>query len=131
MKKHYLLLEFILLFVILPTAILFLKLHKFFILILWTFAFVCFSYLKKDKDFDQNNLTRKGVLNKNNFSKILVIFSFSTLILTCYTYFYEQPRFLSFPREMPLLWLAVMILYPLLSVLSPRDNISRIFYAQI
>lgn len=126
-RKLYLLAEVFTLFILLPSAILFFQLHKFFILILWIFAFLCFSYLKKDKDFDQKSWTRKEAINQNNLKRILLIFLLATILISIYTYIFEPARFMQFPLTNPVLWGIVMVLYPILSV-YPQEIIYRAFF---
>ena len=59
--------------------------------------------------------------------RVLVFFVLGAVALTWYTVASEPERFLAFPRTKPVLWAAVMVLYPLLSVL-PQELVFRVFF---
>ena len=125
-RRSYLLLEFLILFVSLPTAIFVFKLHKLFLLILWVFGFLCYLNLKSDKSFDIKNLNRWGAVTRKNLGKMLITFITLGAVLTLYTYHFEHERFLGLIASKPYLWAMIMVLYPLLSV-YPQEIIFRAF----
>jgi len=127
MKKLYLLTELFALFILLPLVLLYFHIIKFFLPVLWVFSYICYNYLKHDKDFDKKNLSRKEAVNTKNLLQIFMIFAVGAALLGICTYYFEHGKWLSFPRTAPVLWAAIMILYPLLSV-YPQEIIYRAFF---
>ena len=54
-------------------------------------------------------------------------FTFMAIIIVLFTLFHDPARFLTFPRTTPVLWLIVMVVYPLFSVF-PQGIIFRAFF---
>jgi hypothetical protein len=60
----------------------------------------------------------------------VIRFVFSTVLVTAAVATWMPERFLRFPRERPGFWLAVMLLYPLLSVYPQELIYRRVFFAR-
>ncbi len=54
-------------------------------------------------------------------------FAFMAMLIVLFTLFHDPGRFLTFPRTTPVLWLIVMVVYPLFSVF-PQGIIFRAFF---
>jgi membrane protease YdiL (CAAX protease family) len=61
---------------------------------------------------------------KSELKRVLLRFAASTVLLSCAVALVAPEEFLAWPRERPLFWLAVIVLYPALSVL-PQEMIYR------
>jgi membrane protease YdiL (CAAX protease family) len=91
-------------------------------------AISCGWYLVKAVDFDHRILwTTKNL--KTHLRNILCLFIPSSLFLSTVTFVFFEPHFLAFPRNRPLLWALVMILYPLLAA-YPQELLFRAFFFQ-
>lgn len=129
-KKRWL--EFGLLFVALPGLVL--AVRKFtswpvpIIPALWLFASVCLVLLLFDKEFDRKSMFRAQGLGKAVRSQLPLFFVLAGAI-TILILIFEPDLLLGFVRKKPLLWLLVMILYPVLSVI-PQGIVYRAFVFQ-
>jgi hypothetical protein len=92
---------------------------------LWLLAGACLAALLSAPGFDRRLLWGAGALRRE-LSRILLPFLVAAPLLLGATAIFEPRRLLVFPRERPLLWAAVMVLYPILSVL-PQGLIYRNF----
>jgi membrane protease YdiL (CAAX protease family) len=125
LQSHtYLILELITIFIGLPTLIYYWSPHPL-LPLLWLLAIVCGTLLINDKTFNRSSL---WVLNpvvpyKTLLLQAIVVFIISALII----YLIEPLLLFSLIKTNPLLWVLVMIFYPLLSV-YPQELIYRSFY---
>jgi hypothetical protein len=124
MRKIYLIAEFIFIFVILPILLTYFELYNSFLFFLWGFGLWAFITLKRDKSFDNKLLWNRESLSLENIRPIILRFMILGSMIAILTYFLEKDEFLKFPMEHTYLWLAVMILYPILSV-YPQELIYR------
>ena len=125
-NKTRLLWECILLFGVLPPAIAILKIHSLMYIALWVLTFLVWNWLKKHNyNFKQD--WNKQVLSKQLLKLILQRFCWFAVLLSLFTAFYIPEHLLSLPRERPIIWIMVMIFYPLLSVI-PQEIIFRSFF---
>lgn len=126
-RKNRRTVEFLIVFIFIPVMLIFIN-HiagRLIIPVLLITSFILFKRLQKDSDFDRNSLW-KGQLNKKEFKGIFYRFIPGALLLGIVTYILLPDFFLAFPREVPVFWLLVMILYPLVSV-YPQELIFRTF----
>ncbi len=90
---------------------------------LWPALFVggggCLAALLLDRSFDRSRLWNFAGA-RAIFRGLLPLFGVAVVVAL-------PERFLQFPRERPLVWLLVMLLYPLLSV-YPQEIIFRAFF---
>jgi uncharacterized protein len=124
MKKYLLTAELVILFVAVPLMFYFdwIPGHKSTTLLL---AFVyCFLLLLFDKKFDRKNL---GAKQFRSFKPLLIRFFFIAVLLTAYLLIFEPENLFIIPRENPLLWIAILVFYPLWSAL-PQELIFRVFF---
>ena len=113
--RLFLLFEFLILYVGVPTACVIgiCPGHPFFAL--WFISIVCLMALIFDPQFAVSHLW--GVNHWKGAGRIIVRFILMAFLLGCYVVIFEPQLLLNFPRHRPLLWAVVMILYPVLSVL--------------
>jgi hypothetical protein len=122
--RWYLILEFLVLFGGLPTAVMmgFIPIHPFFTL--WVFSAVCLIVLIFDRQFKISHLW--SVANWKDLVKIVVRFVLAAILLGCYVFIFEPELFLNFPRYRTFTWLMVLIMYPIFSVI-PQGITHRAF----
>ena len=94
--------------------------------ILWVGAVVTLILLRRDPSFDRDLLwgwrrTASGLTG------VLLRFAILGPLLAGFAWLMEPEHFLSFPRERPGTWIAVMVLYPFLSVI-PQGVVYRSFF---
>lgn len=127
-NKPYLIIEFTLLFIVIPLIFYFewVNIPKIPSLVFLTlFALVV---LLRDRTFDRAKL-RNIQTGRSFFLTILKRFALVSIVLTIYTYLFFPDLFFVFPKTRPLIWIIVMIFYPLLSAL-PQELVYRSFLFQ-
>lgn len=107
----------IVLFIIVPTPIL---------PFLWLVCTWCLYILLNDEKFNKKNLLRNEVVNANIKILLLQFFGISLFIII-FMMFFMPDMFFSLIKENPVLWAAVIVLYPLLSV-YPQELVYRAFF---
>jgi len=113
-KKSFLRYEFFVLFILVPLG-LFVVVPTPVLPFLWIVAFYCYLVLIKDKKFNKKNFLRQELVSKNIKIILLQFFGISAFIALFIAIFMPD-MFFSLIKQNPILWLAVIILYPLLSV---------------
>jgi len=124
-KKRFLRYEFFVLFIVVP-VVLFIVVPTPVLPFLWIIAFYCYLILLKDSKFNKKNFLRQELVSKNIkiiFLQFLGISAFIALFIAIFM----PDMFFSLIKENPVLWLAVIILYPLLSV-YPQELVYRAFF---
>ena len=120
-----LVLEFVLLFVAAPAFFAFTRHRIPAIPALWVITAYCLLILLRDPHFE-----RERLWDSNGFrqyaSQIFGLFALIAVIGTALVLRFAPASFLNLPRSSPLLWGAVMILYPVLSV-YPQGIVYRAF----
>ncbi|MDD3592570.1 MAG: CPBP family intramembrane metalloprotease [Sulfurovum sp.] len=123
-SRSYLLVEMIAIYVGVP-ALVYLWPPQSLFPLLWVLALICSIMLLKEKDFKREEL---WVFNPVVSYQLLAIQAAITFILAALLLSLLAPELLfSLVKNDPLLWLAVMLLYPLLSV-YPQELIYRSFF---
>lgn len=123
-SRSYLFIELIAIYVGLPALVYFWPPQSLFPL-LWVLAVICSIMLLKEKDFKREGL---WFFNPVVSYQRLAIQSAIAFILAALLLSLLAPELLfSLVKRDPLLWLAVMLLYPLLSV-YPQELIYRSFF---
>ena len=123
-SQTYLLLELITIYLILPAMIYIWSPHPL-LPFLWFIAFICGVMLFKDKSFKKNML---WALPPVIPYKVILIQAITSFIVTAIFLYLTAPESLfSLIKINPLLWLLVMLLYPILSV-YPQELIYRGFF---
>lgn len=91
--------------------------------LLLAFAY-CLFILLRDKSFDRKQF---GAKRFRGFGFILLRFAATVVVLTAYMLIFESENFLIIPKQMPWLWVAIMVFYPVWSAL-PQELIFRVFF---
>jgi hypothetical protein len=118
-------LEFFILFFVAPTLFTMRRHRLPAIPMLWVMAAYCLIVLLRNPQFDAQRLWQTG--NVGAYAPgILGLFALVLAIGIALVLRYDRRRFLQFPKSKPRLWMAVMIIYPLLSV-YPQGIIYREF----
>ena len=94
---------------------------------LWLAALGCGVALFRDPSFDRRAMWRASAVPK--FGRTLLARSFAAAALLLALAWWLNPAgFLALPRERPVLWTLIVVLYPVLSV-YPQELIFRAFFA--
>ncbi len=120
-------LEFVLVFLALPTSLIFLRREfaPWLIPFLVVTSIGCFVVLRRDPTFDRRRLWNAADWRRG-LRPILTVFVPGAAALALVTATFLPRSFLSFPRSSPLRWAIVLALYPVLSV-YPQELIFRTF----
>ena len=94
--------------------------------LLWLVAGGCGYLLLRDPNFDRRNLWRSKALS-GNMKTILLEGVAAGLLLTGFVALFFPELLFSLVKQKPLLWLAILLFYPLLSV-YPQEVIYRAFF---
>lgn len=124
-RRVYLAVEFTALFIALPSLYIRLRHIIYPIPGIWCLTAVCSWLLKCDGYFKRYRFWGERPAGK----LILFVigrFALIAIAIGLLTVFFEYGRFLAFPRTRPVLWLIVILLYPLLSAL-PQGIVYRTF----
>jgi len=128
--RVYLWVEFASLFFLIPTLLLFRGPSQHWVIFA---AFVlgtlgCYVVLRRDRGFDRKQLWNWAAA-KRDLPRIIGLFLLFGAATTYLVWSFLPERFLNLPREMPGLWLRIMLIYPLISVI-PQELIWRVFCFQ-
>lgn len=126
-KKLYLWLELLTIFMLVPGAyfLKFVPLPK--IPVMLVFFAVCLTYLLNAPEYDRKELF-EGLGKSRGEFKAILIRSLGVCFCSIVSVLLIDPSlFLSFPRSNPVVWMLVMILYPLLSA-YPQELIYRAYF---
>lgn len=124
-RKSFLIVEFLVLFVLIP---LYLFLHKPSvppIPLLWLLALYCLLVLLRDPGFDRSQLWNPSPLY-GQLRSILVLFALGVVVLGGAVYALAPSLLFSFLKTHLTIWALVMLLYPVLSV-YPQGLVYRVF----
>lgn len=123
--RVYLWVEFAALFAVLPFMLAFRPPGSGIFLFLWSAAVICFALLVRDPSFDQRQLWNwEGV--RPQLGRVLGLFALGAAAGVALTWLFAPERLFAFPLQRTRLWLAVMMLYPVLSVV-PQNVVYRAF----
>jgi uncharacterized protein len=120
-----LILEFLLLFLVLPLAFRFKPFPFPPIPALWLLALYCWLRLRSDPSFDRRQLWNAAAF-PGSLQQILIPFVLVALLTVLGVRWVCPEKLFSFPRRTPAFWVLVMVLYPVLSV-YPQTVIYRVF----
>lgn len=93
---------------------------------LWLFALGCGIVLFRDPNFDRANLWRSVSLSAG-LKSVAIHFVAGTVILSLLVYLLAPQLLFGLIKQRPLLWLLIIIFYPLLSV-YPQELIYRTYF---
>jgi membrane protease YdiL (CAAX protease family) len=91
-------------------------------------AAAAFVYLWRRPGFDRRSLGRPEAI-RPQLRSIVTLWTVAAVVLLVGVVLFVPDRVFDLPRERPLLWLAVLVFYPLVSV-YPQEVIFRAFIAQ-
>lgn len=117
------LIEFFLLFLILPTLSV-LKIIPFILFFLITF-FWCLLVLLFDSTFDRKQLWNQAAL-RPQLKRIFITYVLSCIIVSLGIFLYDERLLFIYVRKIPLLWISLMILYPFF--VYPQELVYRTFF---
>lgn len=122
MQKILLVTELVLLFIVVPLLFYFnfIPGHKSIPLLL-VFIY-CLTILLRDKSFERKKFVDRRF---RGFSNLMKRFAITAVVLTIYLLIFEPENLFIIPRQMPWLWAAIMVFYPLWSAL-PQELIFRV-----
>ena len=124
-ERRYRLVEFTGLFILMPGLLALRTVHIPFIALLYSAFGICLFLLLRDRTFNRSHLWSPSAI-RNGLGRMLGLYAAGAFFLAALVYRVLPDQFLRFPLERPLVWAAVMILYPLLSV-WPQNVIYRCF----
>ena len=124
-SRLYLISELMAIFVLIP-AIIYALLPLPIIPILWMITFLSILAVSKDKTFDRDSLWCSDELKKN-YKAMLKQFIVIAAVMMSLIYFFIPDHLFSLIKEDPLLWMSIMILYPLISA-YPQELLYRTFF---
>lgn len=120
--------ETLLSFITLPLALAFLKPHGWVYFVLWVAVLLSWRILKKTHlHYDLNKDWNAGALNAATLKSMFLRFLPFAALMLAFAWVFIPDRLFSLPRERPLTWVMVMILYPLLSVV-PQEFLFRSYF---
>ncbi|MEM1107983.1 MAG: CPBP family intramembrane glutamic endopeptidase [Planctomycetota bacterium] len=123
-------------FLALPAAIAFVPIRVPLIPVLWGLAAVCVWMLLRDRGFERRRLWNASAIRREDLLFVLVRFAISASFLAGLLYvclgreigkLQFPSEMFTLPREKPVLWLFIMVAYPLASVL-PQNVVWRAFF---
>lgn len=124
-EKRYRWFECAMLFGALPLILAFREAGGGIFLFLWSAAAVCLVMLVRDPTFDRRRLWNVRAVGPE-LPRILGLFVVGLLVGVAVTLWLIPERFLYLPRERTGLWAAIMLVYPVLSVV-PQNVVYRAF----
>jgi membrane protease YdiL (CAAX protease family) len=93
--------------------------------ILWTAAALCTWLLCRDPSFDRRSLWRSEAVS-TGLPQVMALWAVGALLLAGLVYLVAPEGLFGLLRERPMLWAAIMIGYPVLSVV-PQNLVYRAF----
>jgi membrane protease YdiL (CAAX protease family) len=122
--------EMCLIFAVLPGLLVLVRgqVHGFVIPLILLAALLCLLYLLGQPGFPRRRLWNAGAF-RHHLRRMLRVLLPLAALAALLSYLYDPARFLTFPRQMPVFWLLVMLLYPVLSA-YPQELIYRAFFVQ-
>lgn len=93
---------------------------------IWSLAAICLVVLLRDPTFDRAQLwnARRVFVG---LPGVIIMFTVLAVVLAVGLVLYEPERLLSLPRQNPVTWMMIMLLYPLLSV-YPQEIAFRAYF---
>ena len=126
LNNKCLLLEYVALFGILPPAVAVLKIHSLMYILLWVCGVLVVWWLKKNQYNFRKDWNQK-IISKDVIKQVVNRFFILAFLLILFTLIMIPEHFLSLPKDKPIIWLMVVLFYPLLSVI-PQEIIFRSFF---
>ncbi|MCR8685541.1 CPBP family intramembrane glutamic endopeptidase [Campylobacter ureolyticus] len=122
MKKVFLYIEFLIIFLLTPTLFMLQILPKnYMFFVLWLGSLYAFYHIKKA------NLNLFKGFKFDEFKDIFKRFLILSIFLTIFTFIFSKNSFLFLPKQRIDIWILVMLLYPILSAFF-QEIIFRTFF---
>jgi membrane protease YdiL (CAAX protease family) len=127
-RRTRLLVEFAALFIAMPVAITYLVRvqHLSLILLLQPVLIGLILFLLWDRSFSLKRELSRGFA-RSELKSIAAIFLAAGAALALFVWWFQPTQYLTFPRNRPVFWAAVMVLYPVFSAF-PQELIYRTFF---
>lgn len=119
--------ELTLLMVVLPIILYFTLPIKYLLMIIWGMALLCHARVRKQIQLQFRKHWGAAAVTWTNLRPMLLRFAISAMLLTIITMMFTPHLLFGFIGTQPMMWLAVMFLYPILSVI-PQEIIFRSFF---
>jgi len=131
MKKLWLWVEWVLLFVVTPVFAAVVLRSKLWMLFLGSIAAMAAVWLARRGDFSARHFWRGDNIDieRRHLKDILLRFSVSAIGLAALVLALFPERLFEFPRETPLRWATLLVVYPVISV-YPQELLYRAFFAR-
>jgi uncharacterized protein len=126
-KRIFLIAEFVMLFILLPLLLFAMGTRLSIYLTLWGAGLYALVMLWRAPDFSWRKLWHGDGWVEADKRKALIRFIVLAILLAALTLYMLPQRFMTFPAQRFPLWCAVMVLYPLLSIV-PQELFFRSFY---
>ncbi len=128
--RRFLILEFCLLCLVLPTVIIVFHLGKWMFLFLWAALMVCTLRYRRIPSAQKLPLWNWAAVNRRNMIPVLLRFGLGTAVLCVFILLLKPEIFLSLPRERPELYARLMLLYPLFSAVPQEFIFCSYFFVR-
>jgi hypothetical protein len=96
--------------------------------ILWIAAIATLIVLRRSKDVDRSMIWGAGGILAG-LKGVMLRFCIFGPLMVGFAWLMEPEHFLSLPRERPLVWVVILLLYPIFSVI-PQGIVYRSFFCQ-
>lgn len=126
-SRPVLMIEFVLLMLGLPLAMVYILPVKLVLPIIWLMAWACHYCVRKMEHIPTALPVRPEALTRENLQPILRRFAINAALLTVLTLLFKPELFLNFVMANPMFWAVVMLAYPLISVV-PQEIIYRVYF---
>ncbi len=128
MKRALLSVEWGIIYLLLPVMLALFMVKGVLFAALWFLAIILLVvFYKRTKLPLKPILFNFHTIPKDAWRPMLSRFAVCAFLMTAFTYLYVPERLFQFPSEKPLLWLMVMVFYPILSVF-PQEVMYRLFF---
>ena len=124
-SKVFLVIELFLLFVLVPIGMFFLAPSRIFP-VLWSFALCCWLLLRRDSAFDKSCLWKSHTIVQY-LKPMFIRFAIVSLFIGVCVFLLIPDSLFNLVKQRPLLWIMIVILYPILSV-YPQELIYRTWF---
>jgi membrane protease YdiL (CAAX protease family) len=125
--RHWLWIEFLLFFIIVPLALIIHPTRVGGHACLWLISIYALIILHRTRGFSWHKLWHGKGWTATQKKQALMRFTVATAAIVIFTYAIVPQRLFGFPLQRPWFWLLVMILYPILSAL-PQELVLRSFF---
>lgn len=126
-SRRYLMIEYLLVFALLPLLIAVAKPHGWIYATLWLALYLCWRTLKKNHGYRFRADWNEPALRWKNIQPLVLRFVPFALFLMLFCFFTIPEKFFWLPQHNVGLWLMIMVFYPAVSVI-PQEFVFRSFF---